>query len=200
MGASRPKRGLRSIWERLPRFLEVIVTAVLASGVSGYVGYTLTSQDSQPDITRVFGISVESFDQYPPEWRSLIALAATTPSKFSNKAQRVIREATPEQADAITKLTAFVIGGQLLFRREEDPTHDTIPWSVCLSTYGIGIARSRYWRRQRGPFRSSEFDHGQVQSRTNCAKYDGVSKEYGSSESWAIRGNAIDRSRSGSRR
>ena len=127
MGASRPKRGLRSIWERLPRFLEVIVTAVLASGVSGYVGYTLTSQDAQPDITRVLGISVESFDQYPPEWRSLIALAATTPSKFSNKAQRVIREATPEQADAITKLTAFVIGGQFLFRREEAPTHQPFP-------------------------------------------------------------------------
>ena len=51
MGASRLKRRLRSIWERLPRFLEVIVTAVLASGVSGYVGYTLTSQDAQPDIT-----------------------------------------------------------------------------------------------------------------------------------------------------
>ena len=127
MGASRLKRRLRSIWERLPRFLEVIVTAVLASGVSGYVAYTLTSQDAQPDITRVLGISVESFEQYPPEWRSLIALAATTPSKFSNKAQRVIREATPAQADTTTKLAAFVIGGQLLFRREEDPPHTPFP-------------------------------------------------------------------------
>ena len=37
----------------------------------------------------------------------MIALAATTPSKFSNKAQRVIREATREQADTITKLEAW---------------------------------------------------------------------------------------------
>ncbi len=127
MGALGPKRGLKSIWERLPRYLEVIMTAVIASGVSGYVGYTLTSQDAQPDITRVLGISVESFEQYTPEWRSLIALAATAPRNFSSKAQRVIREATPEHANTMTKLAAFVIGGQLLFRREEGPTHEAFP-------------------------------------------------------------------------
>ena len=127
VGSLGLKSGLKCIWERLPRYLEVVVLTVLASGVSGYVAYTLTSQDVQPDITRVLGISVESFEQYPPEWRSLIALAAATPSKFSNKAQRVIREATPDQANIITTLAAFVVSHQLLFRGQEGLTNQPFP-------------------------------------------------------------------------
>ncbi len=127
MEGSTLKKGLKSIWKISPRFLEVIVTAIIASAVSGYVGYTLTKQDTQPDITRVLGITIESFEQYTPEWRSVISQAATAPGKFSNSAMRVIREATPEQANTITKLAAFVIGGQLLFRRENSPDHEPFP-------------------------------------------------------------------------
>ena len=89
--------------------------------------YALTSQDAQPDITRVFGISAESFEQYPSEWRNLIARAATTPDQFSNKAQRVIREATPEQAKTMTTLATFVVSRQLLFRGQEGLVNRPFP-------------------------------------------------------------------------
>ena len=121
------KRVLECISERLPRYLEVILLTVLASGVSGYVVYALTSQDAQPDITRVLGVSAGSFEQYPPEWKSLIALAATTPRKFSNRAQQVIGEATPEQANTIATLAAFVVSHQLLFRRQQGSTNQPFP-------------------------------------------------------------------------
>ena len=127
MGSIGLKRGLKYAWERLPKYVEVVVLTVLASGVSGYVVYTLTSQDAQPDITRVLGISVESFEQYPLEWRSLIALAAATPSKFSNKAQQVIREATPDQANTVTTLAAFVVSHQLLFRGQVGSNNQPFP-------------------------------------------------------------------------
>ena len=118
---------LKAIWKRLPRYVEVVLLAVVASAVSGYVSYKLTSQDVQPDITRIFGMTIHEFEQYAPSWKSLIALAATTPANFSDKAQRVLRETTPAQAETITALAAFVIGHQILFRPHKGPQNEPLP-------------------------------------------------------------------------
>ena len=118
---------LRKIWKRSRRFLQYIVTVAIASGISGYVTYSLTSRDAQPDITKNLGITMEMFEEFTPEWRRLIALAATAPDKFSNSAQRMIREATPEQANTIVRLAGFVIGDQILFRQEGGPSNRPFP-------------------------------------------------------------------------
>ena len=127
MRSQEQKTKLRKIWKRSRRFLEYIVTAAIASGISGYVTYSLTSQDAQPDITKNLGITMESFQEFTPEWRRLVALAATAPGELSSGAQRIIREATPEQASTIVRLAGFVIGGQMLFRQEGGPSNKPFP-------------------------------------------------------------------------